>query len=66
MAALVHLRREDHPPEDLFPCSLLETDGLALQSNQDGTEGGEVLQDLTLLMRTLRNGWSSGPGMSLS
>jgi hypothetical protein len=52
MAALVHLRREVHPPENHFSCPLQVVDGLALQNRQEGTEG--VLQDLTLLsMRTL-------------
>jgi hypothetical protein len=52
MAALVHLRREVHPPGNLFSCPLQAVDGLALQNRQEGTEG--VLQDLTLLsMRTL-------------
>jgi hypothetical protein len=50
----VHLRREIHPPVDHFPCSLQAVDGLALQSSEDGTEGGEVLEVLTLLgMKTV-------------
>jgi hypothetical protein len=50
---MVHLKREVHPPGNLFPCPLQAVDGLALQSGEDGTEGGEVLQNLTFLgMRT--------------
>jgi hypothetical protein len=54
MAAQVHLRREVHSPGDVFPGLLQAVDGLAVQSSQNGTEGGEVVESSTFLeMRTL-------------
>jgi hypothetical protein len=38
MASQEHLRREVHPPGDLFPCHFQAVNGLVLQSNEDGRE----------------------------